>query len=102
MARAAFSLRTHDVAYDSIAPGASVHEHRHEEKEVWNVLEGELEITLAGGASRVQAGQVAVVPGGQPHIVGALQPCRVIVVDYPVRTSVGGLDTGSLDARDRS
>lgn len=82
-------------AYYSIDTGASVHEHHHEEEEVWHVLEGELELTLGGSAHRVHAGQAAVVPGGQPHVVRAIRPCRVIVVDHPVRTSVGGLDTSA-------
>ncbi len=81
-------------AYYSIAVGAAVDEHQHAEEEVWHVVEGELEVTLAGTATHVEAGQAIVVPGGQPHSVRALGACRVIVVDHPVRTSVGGLDTG--------
>jgi quercetin dioxygenase-like cupin family protein len=83
-------------AYYSIASGASVHEHRHDEEEVWHLLDGELEVTLDGTASRVRAGQAVVVPGGEPHVVRAVRPSRVIVVDHPVRTSVGGLDTGAV------
>lgn len=47
-------------------------------------------------ASMMHAGQAAVVPAGERHGVRALDPCRVIVVDYPSRTSVGGLDTGAV------
>jgi hypothetical protein len=43
----------------------------------------------------MQAGQAAVVPGATPPLVRVLRPFRVIVVDHPVRTSIGGLDTGA-------
>jgi quercetin dioxygenase-like cupin family protein len=82
-------------AYYAIAPGADVHEHRHEEEEVWHVIDGKLEITLDGVARAVGAGDAAVIPASQPHSVRALGSSRVIVVDYPVRRSVGGLDTGA-------
>ena len=67
----------------------------HPEEEVWHVLEGEVEITLDGSPSVVRPGQALVVPGGERHEVRALSAARVIVADHPVRTTVGGLDTGA-------
>jgi quercetin dioxygenase-like cupin family protein len=81
-------------AYYAIAPGADVHSHEHDEEEVWHVLDGELEVSLAGSTRVLRAGQALVVPAGETHAIRALGPCRAIVVDHPVRTSVGGLDTG--------
>ena len=49
-------------AYYAIAPSATVQEHAHEEEEVWHVLEGALEVSLAGNARVVQPGQAVVVP----------------------------------------
>jgi quercetin dioxygenase-like cupin family protein len=82
-------------AYYAIAPGADVNEHQHEEEEVWHVIDGKLQISLDGVTRSVGPGEAVVVPGGQPHSVRALESSHVIVVDHPVRTSVGGLDTGA-------
>jgi mannose-6-phosphate isomerase-like protein (cupin superfamily) len=90
-------------AYYAIAAGADVHLHEHEEEEAWHVLDGELEVWLARRTDVVRAGQAFVVPAGEKHAIRALGPSRVIVVDHPVRTSVGGLDSqrgvveGALD-----
>jgi quercetin dioxygenase-like cupin family protein len=80
-------------AYYMIEPGADVHAHSHDEEEVWHVLEGTLEVSLPKGIRVVGAGEAVVVPGGEAHSVRALDASRVIVVDHPVRTSVGGVDT---------
>jgi quercetin dioxygenase-like cupin family protein len=84
--------------YYAIAADSSVHVHHHDEEEVWHLLDGELEISLSGSTRRLQPGQAAVVPAGEQHGVRALCDSRVIVVDYPVRTSVGGVDTGAPHA----
>jgi quercetin dioxygenase-like cupin family protein len=81
--------------YYAIAAGAHVRVQYHDQEEVWHLLEGELEISLSGVTHRPEAGQAAVVPAGEHHSVRALHDSRVIVVDHPVRTSVGGLDTGA-------
>jgi quercetin dioxygenase-like cupin family protein len=81
-------------AYYAIADGAAVHSHQHEHEEVWHVLAGELELTLAGDSRVLGAGAAAVIPAGERHSVRALSPCRVIVVDHPVRASVGGVAVG--------
>jgi quercetin dioxygenase-like cupin family protein len=88
-------------AYYTVAPGSRVHEHAHPEEEVWNVIEGELEVTLADTTDVIAAGQAFVVPAGEQHAVRALTRCRVIVVDWPVRASVGGVDTGAPIASDK-
>jgi quercetin dioxygenase-like cupin family protein len=78
-------------AYYAIEDGAAVHSHEHEHEEVWHVLDGELELTLADERRVLEPGAAAVVPAGERHSVRALSPCRVIVVDHPVRASVGGV-----------
>jgi quercetin dioxygenase-like cupin family protein len=81
--------------YYAIAAGSAVHVHQHDEEEVWHVLEGELEFSLSGSTNRVGPGQAAVIPAGEPHGVRAIVASRVIVVDHPVRASVGGVETGA-------
>src|ERR1700722_16647512 len=65
--------------------GASIHEHFHAEEEVYEVIEGELEITIDGEAWIAGAGVVAIVPGNVRHSVKALTDGRAIIVDYPLR-----------------
>jgi quercetin dioxygenase-like cupin family protein len=66
--------------------GASIHEHFHPQEEVWEVLEGELEVTIAGVTTRVGAGSVGIVPPNTPHAVRAITRGKAIVVDTPLRS----------------
>jgi quercetin dioxygenase-like cupin family protein len=77
-------------SYYQIDAGASLHAHSHPNEEVWNVIEGELELTLGEETRRVGVGGVLVVPPGITHAAAATERCRVMVVDYPVRHEVGG------------
>jgi len=74
--------------YDFVR-GASIHEHFHPEEEVYEVIEGELELTIDGVAQIVRAGLVAIVPSGVRHSVKALTDGRAIIVDYPARREFG-------------
>ena len=69
--------------------GASIHEHLHEQEEVWNVIEGELEVTIDGAAQVARPGVVAIVPPDTAHSVRALTDGRAIIVDHPLRWDVG-------------
>ncbi len=69
--------------------GATIHEHAHPEEEVYEVIEGELEITIDGAAHRARPGLVAIVPAGVRHAVRALTDGRVIVIDHPARPDIG-------------
>jgi quercetin dioxygenase-like cupin family protein len=80
-------------AHYDVAAGASIHEHSHENEEVWNVIEGELEVTLEGETRVLGPGCVAVVPANTLHSIRALTAGRALVVDYPLRHSVGGVKT---------
>lgn len=79
-------------AYYDVAAGASIHEHWHENEEVWNVIEGELEFTIANETRILAPGSAAVIPANTPHSVKVLKNARAIIVDYPLRHSVGGID----------
>jgi quercetin dioxygenase-like cupin family protein len=65
--------------------GASIHEHFHPQEEVYEVIEGELEITIAGVIAIARPGLVAIVPANARHSVKALTEGRAIIVDYPLR-----------------
>ena len=62
-----------------------VHEHFHPQEEVYEVLEGELEVTIDGVTEIARAGMVAIVPSNVRHSVKALTDGRAIIVDYPLR-----------------
>jgi quercetin dioxygenase-like cupin family protein len=65
--------------------GSSIHEHAHLQEEVYEVIEGELEMTIDGIAQIARPGLVAIVPANVRHSVKALTDGRAIIVDYPVR-----------------
>ena len=65
--------------------GSSVHQHFHPQEEVWDVIEGELEITVDGVARIAGPGVAAIVPPNVPHAVSALTDGKAIVSDYPRR-----------------
>ena len=70
--------------YDFVR-GASIHEHFHPQEEVYEVLEGELELTIDGVTHIARPGLVAIVPANARHSVKALSDGRAIIVDYPAR-----------------
>jgi quercetin dioxygenase-like cupin family protein len=65
--------------------GSSIHEHFHLQEEVWNVIEGELEMTIDGVTEIARPGVVGIVPSNVRHSVKALTDGRAIIVDYPLR-----------------
>jgi quercetin dioxygenase-like cupin family protein len=70
--------------YDFVR-GASIHEHFHPEEEVYEVIAGELEVTVDGVVEIVRPGLVAIVPANVRHSVKALTDGRAIIVDHPAR-----------------
>ena len=79
--------------YYAARAGASIQEHAHPNEEVWHVIEGRLEVTIDGETQIVGPGSVAIVPPNTTHRVRAVSDGRSIVVDYPLRGSVGRVDT---------
>jgi quercetin dioxygenase-like cupin family protein len=69
--------------------GSSIHEHSHPQEEVYEVIEGELEITISGVNRRLAPGTVGIVPPDALHSVKAISSGRLIVVDYPLREISG-------------
>lgn len=77
-------------AHYEFTRGASIHEHFHPQEEVYEVIEGELEVTIEGVTQIVRPGVVAIVPGDARHSVRALTDGRAIIVDHPRRPEFGG------------
>ena len=69
--------------------GATIHEHFHPQEEVYEVVEGELEITIDGAVHLARPGLVAIVPANVRHSVRALTDGRLIVIDQPARPEFG-------------
>src|ERR1700732_5582651 len=70
--------------------GSSIHEHFHAQEEVYEVVEGELEVTIEGAVEIARPGVVAIVPSNARHSVKALSDGRAIIVDYPLRREMSG------------
>jgi quercetin dioxygenase-like cupin family protein len=84
-----FHSATMTFAHYDFARGASIHEHFHPQEEVYEVIEGELELTIDGVTQIARPGLVAIVPSNVHHSVKALTDGRAIIVDYPVRRDFG-------------
>ena len=76
-------------AHYDFTRNASIHEHFHPQEEVWEVIEGELQVTIEGVSQIARPGVAAIVPRGVRHSVKALTDGRAIIVDYPVRSDLG-------------
>ena len=68
-------------AHYEFTAGSPIHEHFHPEEEVYEVIEGELELTIDGRSQVANPGVVAIVPANSRHSVKALTDGRLIVVD---------------------
>lgn len=80
---------TMTFAHYDFDKGATIHEHSHSEEEVYQVLEGELEILVDDVKCIAKPGIVAIVPANARHLVRALTDGRVIVIDHPARRDFG-------------
>jgi quercetin dioxygenase-like cupin family protein len=72
-------------AHYDFTRGSSIHDHFHPQEEVYEVIEGELEVTIDGVTQTARPGVVAIVPANVRHSVKALTDGRAIIVDYPSR-----------------
>jgi quercetin dioxygenase-like cupin family protein len=72
-------------AHYDFTSGASIHEHFHPQEEVYDVIEGELELTIDGVTGIARPGMVAIVPANAHHSVKALTDGQAIIVDCPAR-----------------
>jgi quercetin dioxygenase-like cupin family protein len=80
-----FHLPSMTFAHYDFVRGSSIHEHFHPQEEVYEVIEGELEVTIDGATQIARPGLVAIVPANVRHSIKALTDSRAIIVDYPIR-----------------
>ena len=80
-----FHTQNMTFAHYNFTRGSSIHEHFHPEEEVYEVIEGELEVTIDGVAQIARPGLVAIVPANVRHSVKALSDGKAIIVDCPAR-----------------
>ena len=80
-----FHTTSMTFAHYDFVRGSSIHEHFHPQEEVYEVIEGELEITIDGVVQVARPGMVAVVPSEARHSIKALSDGRAIIVDFPLR-----------------
>jgi quercetin dioxygenase-like cupin family protein len=80
-----FDSSSMTFAHYEFDAGSSIHEHSHPQEEVYEIIEGELEITISGVTQRIGPGLVAIVPPNALHAVKAISSGRLIVVDHPLR-----------------
>ncbi|HEV2117665.1 MAG TPA: cupin domain-containing protein [Terriglobales bacterium] len=84
-----FHSQNMTFAHYDFKRGASIHEHFHLQEEVYEVVEGELELTIDGVKQIARPGTVGIVPSNVHHSVKALTDGRAIIVDYPIRRDIG-------------
>lgn len=84
-----FHSQNMTFAHYEFARGASIHEHFHPQEEVYEVIEGELELTIEGVPQIAKPGVAAIVPANARHSVKAVTNGRAIIVDYPGRPEFG-------------
>jgi quercetin dioxygenase-like cupin family protein len=84
-----FHSQNMTFAHYDFKRGSSIHEHFHPEEEVYEVIEGELELTIDGVQQIARPGTVGIVPSNARHSVKALTDGRAIIVDYPRRQDMG-------------
>ena len=80
-----FDSANMSFAHYEFDEGSSIHEHSHEQEEVWQVIEGELSITIDGRTVLVTAGHVAIVPPNVLQSVKVVKVGRAYIVDFPLR-----------------
>ena len=77
--------------YDIAAGAAPLHEHFHEQEEVWHVVDGEVAISIDGTEQRLGPGAAAVIPPNTPHSARPITQCRVVIADHPLRRRLPGV-----------
>ena len=84
-----FRTATMTFADYQFMAGSTIHEHFHPEEEMYEVIAGELEVSVDAITQVVRPGIVAILPSNARHSVRALTDGRVIIIDHPARPEFG-------------
>ena len=84
------------VAHVRLDAGAILPEHTHHNEQVVNVLEGELELVVAGEAIVLKPGLSMVLAPMVPHSGKALTDVLVLDIFHPVREDFVAMTAGTV------
>ena len=90
----AITADTVTVLHVRIEEHALLTEHSHHNEQVVNVIEGELQLTVAGKNYNLTPGNVMVLEPNIVHSGQAVTACRIIDVFHPVRKDFAGSNFG--------
>jgi quercetin dioxygenase-like cupin family protein len=80
VSREILKKKTGTVTLFAFDEGQGLSEHTAPFDALAQVLEGKAEISIAGRAHSLQAGELIIMPAGQPHAVKALGPFKMMLV----------------------
>jgi quercetin dioxygenase-like cupin family protein len=80
VSRALIQKPTGGVTLFAFAQGQGLSEHTAPFDALVLVLDGEAEVRIAGAPRTVKAGQLIIMPAGQPHSLQALKPFKMALV----------------------
>jgi quercetin dioxygenase-like cupin family protein len=74
------------ISLVEIDAGAVVPPHEHPHEQAGMVLEGRMELTLAGESRVLKRGEAYIIPGGTRHSARSVGgPCRALDIFSPIR-----------------
>lgn len=65
--------------WEIASDATDLHQHHHEQEEVWTVVSGAILLVIGATERRLEAGDAAVVPANVPHAARVVGACRAVV-----------------------
>jgi len=75
----------HTFGYVEIKKGTVVPEHHHVHEQITYVIEGQLDMVIAGEPCPLKAGMYHIIPSNTPHSAVAVMDCKLIDTFSPTR-----------------
>jgi quercetin dioxygenase-like cupin family protein len=79
VSRILLKKETGNVTLFAFDQGESLSEHTTPYDAMVQVIDGEAEITISGAPHRVRAGEMVIMPGGEPHALEAVERFKMIL-----------------------
>ena len=92
----------HTFGYVEIKKGSIVPEHRHEHEQITFILEGQLDMVIAGDPYSLTAGSYYIIHANVPHSAVAATDCVVIDTFSPVREDYKNPETAAFSLEGRN
>ncbi len=73
------------LGYWEFEPGVALPEHAHPHEQVSHIISGAFEFTIDNEVTKLNPGDIAVIPPNAVHSGRALTQCTIIDVFHPVR-----------------